>query len=95
VNRNLIAEAVNDEFWQAFRESLKGLSTSRKLHRLHEYFVVACWKREVLNTSDTEFERVQIQLDNYIKALCRGGQLNAGESLQTAVANDWDLQIKS
>lgn len=37
---------------------------------------------------------VCVRLDNYIKALCRGGQLYPGESLETVLNQDWKPRIK-
>jgi hypothetical protein len=90
-----VQEAVSDQEWQAFRKSLRGMSTARKLHELHEYFVIAEYRHSDYDSSDGPFEKIKVQIDNYIKALCRGGQLYPGESLQTALDNGWDLKIKS
>jgi len=54
---------VRDSNWQSFRKSLKGLPTSEKLQRLD------VWR----NTYKGRPAKVQI--DNYINALKRGGQL--------------------
>jgi hypothetical protein len=62
-----IAEAVDDEEWQKFRLSLKGRSTQNKLHLLNEY----------LYEYNGEDEDVLIRVDNYLKALARGGQIEA------------------
>lgn len=65
---NEIREAINDENWQRFRLSLKGLSTEAKLRRLDAYVS----NREVTG----RYNRVeQVRIDNYINALLRGGQL--------------------
>jgi hypothetical protein len=81
-----IAEAVDNEIWQEFRKSLKGLSTQDKLRKLEHYLDT---EHRVL-----EYDRL-IQVDNYTKALCRGGQLFPGESLQTVIAANWQPRIKS
>lgn len=58
---------VKDEVWQGFRASLKGLSTEVKLD----------WLRGWLETNiDMAPRRTRVQVDNYINALKRGGQLN-------------------
>lgn len=80
-----IASAVDDEEWQRFRLSMKGMSTRTKLTMLEEYY------NEYV---DADEDNVCIRADNYIKALCRGGQLFAGESLVTALNHNWDLPIK-
>lgn len=91
-----IAQAVDDEEWQKFRVSLKGQSTANKLHKLEEYYEYGDSRTHEHN----EFVNVDmdcdfcIRVDNYIKALCRGGQLYGGESLQTALASNWHLRIK-
>lgn len=57
--------AVGDKAWQEFRVSLKGLSTEDKLDKL------LSWRK-----AHTD-RRGQVQVDNYINALKRGGQLNS------------------
>lgn len=61
-----IAQAVDDEGWQEFRLSLKGISTQDKLQKLVGYYNAG-----KLLTDDT----VYIRVDNYLKALARGGQI--------------------
>lgn len=65
-NKEQIAEAVNNEHWQQFRRSLKGLPTSQKLNELRNYWV---------NYNHVN-EKVRIRVDNYINALRRGGFLD-------------------
>lgn len=92
-----IALAVDNEEWQKFRVSLKGKSTTVKLRKLRLYHGdqdVATHDGATLGDIDTSDCDVCIRVDNYIKALCRGGQLHAGESLQTARDCDWQLEIK-
>lgn len=87
-----IAEAVDNEEWQKFRLSLKGLSTRSKLGRLRQYF-----DEKVASdclTGKDNYDDVCIRVDNYIKALCRGGQLWPGTSLETALLSKWNLAIK-
>jgi hypothetical protein len=94
-----IAQAVDDEEWQKFRVSMKGKTTEVKLVMLDAYWGsqhsihAVCWIgfAEDLNSCD-----ICIRVDNYIKALCRGGQLYAGESLHTALNAQprWNLRIK-
>lgn len=58
-----ILSAVRDDKWQAFRLSLKGLSTKDKLKKLDTYY-------------RKHTDRVnQVRVSNYINALLRGGQL--------------------
>ena len=78
-----IRRAVDQEEWQRFRMRLKGKSTARKLEMLREYFDEKV-SGDCLDGTDS-YDHVCIRVDNYIKALCRGGQLYAGESLETAL----------
>lgn len=60
---------VQDQEWQEFRLSLKGLPTESKLIRLDA-------RRHELLAANGNLERNhQVQIDNYINALKRGGQL--------------------
>lgn len=104
-NSKRIAEAVDDELWQTFRLALKGLATDMKLSLLSSYYDegqhhynlkgnTCDYEDCEIVVDDHEWENYQIRIDNYIKALCRGGQLYAGESLETALAADWKLRIK-
>jgi hypothetical protein len=83
-----IAAAVDDEGWQKFRVSMKGTRTATKLHMLKEYY------EEELHAGRSLRSHVETRVDNYIKALSRGGQLYAGESLQTMLQCDWRPRIK-
>ena len=65
LNKDDITAAINDDAWQAFRHSLKGESTQRKLERLDGW---------LQTHSDNLKAKVQVQ--NYINALRRGGQLS-------------------
>jgi hypothetical protein len=84
-----IAEAVDDEGWQRFRVSMKGKPTEEKLSMLRSYY-----NRAVDADLELHLEKVKIRVDNYIKALCRGGQLKAGASLKMALAVAWKLQVQ-
>lgn len=64
-----IYDAIRDPIWQSFRMSLKGHPTSWKLDALHE-------RRERQINSGLWTRDREIQIDNYINALKRGGQLN-------------------
>jgi hypothetical protein len=63
-SRELIDVAVMNKTWQQLRVSLKGIPTTEKLKALDEY----------LKTSTHPLKHVQV--DNYINALKRGGQLS-------------------
>jgi hypothetical protein len=73
-----VHKAVDDADWQAFRKSMKGKSTDEKLRMLEQYYDTMVQKNGDCNISNEEFEAVKIRIDNYIKALCRGGQLEPG-----------------
>lgn len=90
----MIAQAVDNEEWQKFRVSLKGETTRTKLLKLKEYYKDHhVGKFHVGGTDeDREAAFVLIRVDNYIKALCRGGLLHPGMSLQTMLDTDWDLK---
>lgn len=98
VKSQRIAEAVDNEDWQEFRVSLKGRTTLEKLYLLQNYYNEGLWRHLYpncpLEVGVEEWANYQIRIDNYIKALCRGGQLYAGESLKTALDNNWNLRIK-
>lgn len=68
----VIKYCVNDYEWQALRLKLKGQSTVAKLEAL------AIWLKE------HNYERsAEVQVDNYLGALKRGGQISAtGEVLK-------------
>lgn len=58
---------VCDADWQVFRKSLKGVSTEKKLSELDAWWIQ--------HDADIN-ERARVQIDNYINALKRGGQLD-------------------
>ena len=87
-----IRKAVDQQEWQIFRIQLKGKPTERKLQELKEYFEEKV-NGDCLDGTDS-YDDVCIRVDNYIKALCRGGQLYAGESLETALSSNWNLLVK-
>ena len=78
-----INAAVKDPDWQAFRISMKGKSTLEKQAMLLQYW-----------TFSDRSEVAALRLDNYIKALCRGGQLYPGESFETFMNASGALRIK-
>lgn len=86
-----IADAVSDPAWQEFRVSLKGRSTREKLAMLKVYY-----NKNVALTEGLALKRdqVDVRVDNYIKSLCRGGQLFPGESLASVTAKDWKPRIR-
>lgn len=87
-----IQEAVADEEWQAFRVSLKGKPTQTKLELLKEYFEGKVCGDCLVGRDN--YDDVCIRVDNYIKALCRGGQLYAGESLESALTHNWNITVR-
>lgn len=90
---NKVQIAVADEHWQEFRKGLKGLSTEEKLSALHTYFDEGI--EDADDGGGTSYDDLCLQVDNYIKALCRGGQLYPGESLEHVIQCDWMPSIKS
>ena len=96
-----IAEAVDDEDWQKFRLSLKGLSTRDKLDKLQAYYNSAVHTHTVEEFPNATLTSGRgdcdacIRVDNYIKALCRGGQLWPRESLLSMIGFNWKPTIKS
>lgn len=85
-----IKYAVSDEDWQSLRKSLKGLPTETKLDKLKRYY------NDVKHEQGAHFGQKEatecpacIRIDNYIKALCRGGQLKPGENINTVRLQDW------
>ena len=87
-----IAQAVDNAEWQYFRAGLKGVNTSEKLARLRNYYE-ACSHAHYPDTSVDDNCDVCIRIDNYIKALCRGGQLKSDESLATALSARFNLEV--
>lgn len=58
---------VRDKDWQHFRKSLKGFPTGEKLYELKQ------WLESKTNRHP---RRTRVQVDNYLNALKRGGQLD-------------------
>jgi hypothetical protein len=83
--RQDVARAVQDEEWITFRVRLKGTSTRHKLQELRAYL-------ESSTNQDRPARRIRV--DNYLKALCRGGQLRAGTDLSCMESDNWDQYIK-
>ena len=89
-----IAQAVDNEEWQYFRVGLKGVNTREKLARLRTYYEVSSHAHYPDKGADTDDNcDVCIRIDNYIKALCRGGQLKSDESLATALSARFNLEV--
>lgn len=65
-----ISEAVKDPKWQAFRKSLKGIPTTDKLDKLHDWIVQHRDAQSIVP------RLIRVQVENYINALKRGGQLD-------------------
>ena len=82
-----IWKAVDDPMWQTTRISMKGISTQNKLYICEEYYRQHAPKQ-------SEEREVDIRIDNYLKALCRGGQLFAGSGLDKALESNWNLEIR-
>lgn len=67
-----ILDAVQDEDWQKFRLTLKGLSTRDKLTCLE----IRLFLHRIMTLPQEEIRKNEIRVANYINALKRGGQLN-------------------
>jgi len=70
LTREGIDAAVDDDEWQAFRLSLKGVPTAEKLDQLDYYL-----KSTNPACTPEEAHVREVRVDNYINALLRGGQL--------------------
>jgi len=87
-NSKRIAEAVDNEEWQKFRVAMRGLSTADKICELQAYHDLTPHTHTVTRLPGgqlTERDNCAacIRVDNYIKALCRDGQLKKGTNLLT------------
>jgi len=83
-NSKRIAQAVDDEEWQKFRVSMKGKSTRQKLDMLEQYYMDGMSRCFDASTDD-----IRIRVDNYVKALCRGGLLYPGCDLTVMLESNW------
>lgn len=66
--REEIDNAVEDPYWQCIRRGMKGLPTEEKLDILNSYLFFAIHGGILPRACE-------VQVDNYINALLRGGQL--------------------
>ena len=64
LTRVQIKKAVKEPRWQKFRVSLKGKPTKTKIQQLKAYLTVRYGSK-----------KAEVQVQNYINALKRGGQL--------------------
>jgi hypothetical protein len=92
--RAQLYKAINDEGWQGFRQSLKGLPTADKIQKLRGYWEAHSYMDQPCTVYGDDCDGVCIRVDNYIKALCRGGQLPAGESLESMLTSNWKPVIR-
>src|SRR5882757_3160638 len=93
--RDRVEKATNDDDWQRFRASLKGTVTSEKLEALQDYYDFRVHVGHKAKSGvDLGGCDICVRLDNYLKALARGGQLTAPMSLVVALDHNWDLQIR-
>lgn len=73
---------VQDEEWQGIRLSMKGVPTHEKLAILKEYYErKGCFLVDRVVRGMTH-ERYLCQVDNYLGALRRGGQLDMGNMIR-------------
>jgi hypothetical protein len=100
-----IAQAVDNEEWQQFRVSMKGIDTESKLQALKEYYEQQPHRLVKISARVYQDHRTAtcvvdyecdtcIRIDNYLKALARGGQLFKGSDLPHALLLDWCLRVK-
>ncbi len=76
-------DAIKDEEWQQIRLNLKGSTTEMKLKVLKLYY-----------DDYKDSRKVKIIIDNYLKALARGGQLHPGVDIQQAIEKDFKLEVR-
>jgi len=101
VTSQRIALAVDNVDWQKFRVSLKGLSTAEKLHRLKDYFdnesgsVGVAYVNSLQSTASFEqlLEDIRIRVDNYLKALARGGLIEVSTDYMYDFVNG-DIKVR-
>lgn len=83
MTRTEIAEAVACKKWQTFRKDMKGKPTTEKLILLRMWIAAAflcgdtCCKESVRN----------VQVQNYLNALARGGQVGPCSTLTKLLGN--------
>lgn len=68
-----IDAAIKNDTWQQFRKNLKSMPTEMKLSFLDKYLRNALGDESLAEMGD---RMRQVQVDNYINALKRGGQLD-------------------
>lgn len=61
---------VKDSHWQVFRLHLKGWPTTSKLEMLET------WLKGNGHSTNSNLRATEVQVDNYLNALKRGGQLD-------------------
>jgi hypothetical protein len=89
----VVRKAVEDDGWQTFREGLKGKPTEQKLDRIRDYW----FNTPHAHNGEGDIEahcHVCVRVDNYLKALARGGQLHAGVDIALAVLMDFELRVR-
>lgn len=89
-----VREACSSNEWQEFRKDLKGTSTETKLERLADYYLNTAPHCKYMDLEPCGQCDICVQCDNYIKALCRGGQLYPGESLWTVFETQFQVGTK-
>jgi hypothetical protein len=91
-----VLSAVRDPEWQIFRKSLKGMDTASKLNNLRDWYNDRTHDYNAHAPADEARGVCSVctQIDNYLKALARGGQLHGGVSLEQALTYDWNLRIR-
>lgn len=73
--KDITAHAVNNATWQKYRLAMKGKPTAEKLSMLRSW-------RSAHMVDGKVPKATQVQIDNYINALKRGGQLTKEGKIQ-------------
>lgn len=73
--RDILEHAVNNSTWQKYRLAMKGKPTEEKLRMLRQ------WRAAHMKDGKLP-KATQVQIDNYINALKRGGQLTKEGHIQ-------------
>jgi hypothetical protein len=93
-----VLEAVKDEEWQRFRTSLKGKATGDKLNDLRDWWVDR-HVSDIVLFPELHIDKwagcdTCVQIDNYLKALARGGQLEHGVGIRVAILWNFNLKVR-
>ena len=76
VAKKEIEQYCPDPDWQKVRLSMKGTSTQEKMQILNR------WRNRHLINQEFLPRKIEVQIDNYVNALKRGGQLDVEGNIQ-------------